>query len=539
MNIGTAYYPEYRDEENWASDFELIRNAGIKRIRIGEFAWSKIQPEEGALDLEWMDRSIEMAGKYGIDVVIGTPTAVPPIWLVDKYPEVLPVNNEGRRSDFGARQHHCFNSHQFIHYSEMLVEALAKRYGSNSNVVAWQIDNELGAEQKRCFCDNCKRKFQQYLLEKYETISELNSRWGNHFWSEDYQNFNQIRLPDKYASDLTTKNHPSLELEFSRFSSDSIIEFCKMQANIIRSYSVNQIVTTNTDMFVWGDNLNLYKLFRDLDVCSIDVYSDKLYEIAFYSDLAKGIKGDNFWMGEFNSSSNNLSNEMLQIRDKSCEWLFLFKFNSFPWGQEQGNGALITMTGKTTENYNIVKGWSEERKLLDNVRENIKPVGVMYDFESSWTYSIASWDTVIEKKQIYSNYLINTLYKSLYEENIPVQFMFNEDKLDKFNTIILPFKTIYNYDLEEALIVFVQNGGLLIINSDFFIKNEDNVYLTSVPKIYKIFFGEEQDDFVHEGRGIRNIIIKNVSVVKGKVIMLRNDTDVDEWKEIMYKYRRN
>ncbi|HEY5562634.1 MAG TPA: beta-galactosidase [Clostridiaceae bacterium] len=536
MNIGTAYYPEYRNEIDWPGDFELIRNAGIKRIRIGEFAWSKIQPGEGVFDFEWMDRSIEMAGKYGIGVVIGTPTAVPPIWLVEKYPDVLPVNNEGRKSDFGARQHHCFNSEDYIHHSEMLVEALAKRYGSNSNVVAWQIDNELGAEQKRCFCDNCKKKFKQFLLEKYKTISELNARWGNHFWSEDYQNFNQIRLPDKYASDLTTKNHPSLELEFSRFSSDSIIDFCMKQANIIRKYSINQIVTTNTDMFVWGDNLNLYKLYRDLDLCAIDVYSDKPYEIGFYSDLARSLKGSNFWMGEFNSANSNLSNEMMQVKNCSCEWFFLFKFNSFPWGQEQGNGALITMTGKTTENYNIVKRWSEDKKALDNIHKNSNSVGIMYDFDSSWTYTIASWDTDVEKKQVYSKYLINCLYKSLFEENIRIEFVFTKDTFEKLSTIILPFKAIYDPDLEEALILFVQNGGLLIINSDFFIKNEDNVYLTSVPKIYKIFFGAEQDDFVLEERGPRDIIIKHASVSKGQVLMVRNDTNVQEWKEIIHKY---
>lgn len=534
MKIGAAYYPEYRKEEDWPSDFEKMKKAGIKRIRMGEFAWSRIEPEEGVFNWDWMDRAIDMAGQYGIDVMIGTPTATPPAWLVEKYPEVLPVGSDGRKVAFGARQHRCYNSPVYIEYAAKIVETLAKRYGSHPNVAAWQIDNELGAETKRCRCANCSEAFQKYLFKKYGNLEELNERWGNHFWSQDFQKWEQIPLPGKFASDLSMKSHPSLELEFSRFSSDSIIRFCNMQSEIIRKYSKDRIITTNTDMFTWGDNQNLVNLFKDMDVCGIDVYTKNLYEVAFYSDLARSIKRNSFWMTEFGTGSNNLVNDMAEIRDRDCEWMMLFKFNPFPWGQEQGHNGLLSMTGKPTESYEIVEKWTEGGVYKGRANnKNIEMVGVMYDFDSSWTYLFSSWETNIEKKQVYPNYMVHVLYKSLFDEGIPVQFVFDERNIEKLNTIIMPFQIIYNPALEDKLIEFVEGGGKLVINTDFFQKNVDNVYLTSVPKIYKVFFGDSQDDFIYETKGAGSTVLIKCQVGMGQVWMVRTDTSAAEWKLLM------
>jgi len=538
MEIGVAYYPERQNPDMWPKHFELMRNAGIKRIRIGEFAWAVMEPDEGQFCWDWLDEVIDLAGQYDIGVVLCTPTATPPIWLVEKYPDVLPVNKYGQRLVFGKRQHRCYNSPSYNKYSAIIVEALGKRYGSHPNVVAWQLDNELGGELKQCFCENCAKTFRQELELKYKTIDELNKRWGTTFWSQNYQRFDQIPVPLAIDPELLMRHHPSLELEFARFSSQSIVRFCRMQAKILRKYT-NAPITTNTDTFLFGDNVNLVELFRDLDIGGIDVYSQDLNEISFYSDFMASLKDGRFWMMEYGVNSPNLYNEMKLLQNHGCEWLYFFTFNPFPAGQEQGEGKMVngilTLTGQTTPTYHTIRQWTcdnvtQEEEGIQNKKDC--DIGVYYHFDSSWVYFIASWAKEIVEKQIYPRYLKDTVYRSLYEEKLPMRFVFSPEEIKGLKLLILPMQIIYDPQLEEALISFVQQGGKLIVTEDLFRKNQDNVYLTYVPKIFSVLFDHRENDFIRPARNKGDFVIKSNPVNEGYVWMVRQDGTLEDWRSL-------
>ena len=125
----------------------------------------------------------------------------------------------------------------------------------------------------------------------------------------------------RFASDMDMQHHPSLQLEFARFSSQSIVEFSNLQATLLRKHTKRQI-TTNTDSFLFGDNVNIVELFRKLDVDGMDIYSENPYEIAFYSDLCRSVKQQLFWMLEFGTGSQNLEIEMELIQRKACDWFY-------------------------------------------------------------------------------------------------------------------------------------------------------------------------------------------------------------------------
>ena len=533
MKLGVAYYPEYNIKEDWKVHLEKIRDAGIKRIRMGEFAWALMQPTKDTFDWGWLDESVEMAEQYGLEIILGTPTACSPIWLVEEFPEVLPVNKEGRRSGFGARQHRCYNSPKYLEYSKLIVEKLGERYGKHPNVAAWQIDNELGGEQKRCYCDNCRKEFQNFLKEKYNTIEELNERWRTQFWSQRYQNWTQIPVPMRFASDMEMKHHPSLELEFSRFSSKAIVEFSNMQEEILRKYT-DKTITTNTDTFRYGDNVNIYELFKKLDIGSMDIYSNDLHEIAFYSDITRSVKKDTFWMMEYGTGSPNLYEEMKLIEKAGCEWFLPFTFIPFAAGQEQGINGLLTITGEARPNYNVIKGWAEEQaiKPSDNKKFIQPSVGLYYDFDSSWAYWQEGWTTNIEEKLVYPRYMVHTVYRSLFEENIPVQFAFTAENLNDFKTLIVPWQIICQEELEKALIAYVGNGGKLIVTSDVFRKNIDNVYFKQLPEFYPTVLNWNKNHFISEEASEGSIIHTNI-FGKGKVWVVKKHCTIDEWKQIL------
>ena len=116
--LGAAWYPEQWPESQWDHDLSLMEAAHIDVVRVGEFAWSTMEPSEGNYDFGWLDRAIALAGKHHICVVLGTPTAAPPAWLTTKYPETLRVDNEGQRDEHGNRQQFSFTDpkyRQFAH----------------------------------------------------------------------------------------------------------------------------------------------------------------------------------------------------------------------------------------------------------------------------------------------------------------------------------------------------------------------------------------------------------------------------------------
>ena len=135
-SLGVCYYPEHWPEAIWAEDASRMVRAGIGRVRIGEFAWSRLEPQPGELRFDWLDRAIETLGSAGLEVVLGTPTATPPRWMLDRHPDMAPVGPRGEARGFGSRRHYCFSHDGYREECRRIVRLLAERYGANPHVIA-------------------------------------------------------------------------------------------------------------------------------------------------------------------------------------------------------------------------------------------------------------------------------------------------------------------------------------------------------------------------------------------------------------------
>ena len=532
-NIGVSYYPERRPVEKWKEDFDKMIEAGIKSIRIAEFSWSELEPVEGIFNWGWLDSCIEQARKNGLSVVLCTPTATPPIWLVEKYPDVLPVDKQNRKTVFGGRQHRDYHSENYKKYSFRIVELMAKRYGYHRNVNVWQLDNEFGGEQKWSFSEASIKAFRDYLKKKYKTIGELNKRWMNEFWSMDYQRFDQIKPPFDYHGTLMLKHHPSLELEFKRFASESIVNYSNKQAAIIRKFSKrNTKITHNRFSYQWGDNVNSYNLNKQLDIAGYDLYSRNPYEIAFYADLNTTLNPQHSWVMEYSTGSNNLWDELEIMSSRGIQWIYFFKWNPFPAGQEQGITSLLTIMDKKTPNFHVLKKWNEQIVKKGILQTTIPSgLGIYYDFESSWIDFYRHWGNYPDRLK-YQDYLINTVYKSVYEKERSVKVILDPSQIRNLHTLILPLHIMYSESLETTLISFVERGGQLITTDNVFQKNEDNVYLTELPRFYKnILLRDDFFHFIDDG----DKILLNKDYGKGRVIVVNSKSNFEDWKT--YKER--
>jgi beta-galactosidase len=267
MQLGVCYYPEHWPEAWWADDARRMREVGIRFVRFAEFAWSRIEPEPGRFDWAWLDRAIETLHAQGLKVVMCTPTATPPKWLVDADPGMLAIGADGRPRTFGSRRHYCFSSPGYRAQSQRITRAVAERYGQHPAVVAWQTDNEYGCHDTvLSYSEAAVRGFRRWLQARYRHIGALNEAWGTVFWSQEYRDFDEVDLPVATVTEAT----PAHRLDHRRFASDEVVAFNREQVEILRALSPGRDVVHNFMGFF--TEFDHHDVSADLDVATWDSY---------------------------------------------------------------------------------------------------------------------------------------------------------------------------------------------------------------------------------------------------------------------------
>lgn len=265
--LGVCYYPEHWPQHMWADDAARMVASGISHVRIAEFAWSRIEPARDAFDWQWLDEAIETLAGAGLKLILCTPTATPPRWLVAEMPDMLAVDREGRPRNFGSRRHYSFSHEGYRKEAARITEMAAKRYGEHPSVVAWQTDNEYGCHDTTIsYCDASRQGFRDWLAQKYQSPEALNRAWGNVFWSMEVADFSQIDLPNL----TVTEANPAHWLDFRRFSSDQVVAFNRIQAGILRRHSPGRDIVHNFMGKVV--DFDHFDVSVDLDVASWDSY---------------------------------------------------------------------------------------------------------------------------------------------------------------------------------------------------------------------------------------------------------------------------
>ena len=157
--VGAAYYPEMWPESEVERDIARMKEAGVNVVRVAEFAWGKMEPEEGVFDFGWLERAVDKLAAAGIGVIMCTPTCTPPRWLLDKYPETRTVYADRTRTEVFSRCHPCKSSPVMREKNRIITTQLAERFGKRKGIIGWQIDNEIFPYNEGCYCENCIRGF--------------------------------------------------------------------------------------------------------------------------------------------------------------------------------------------------------------------------------------------------------------------------------------------------------------------------------------------------------------------------------------------
>lgn len=419
--LGVCYYPEHWPREIWEEDAARMKAAGLTWVRIGEFAWSRLEPSEGDYCFEWLDDAINVLGQAGLKVVLGTPTATPPRWVVDKHPDMLAVDAQGDVRGFGSRRHYCFSHEGYKREAARIVTKLAERYGRNRHVAAWQTDNEYGCHATTISYSAVARSaFQDWLRARYgENISALNAAWGNVFWSMDYDTFDQIELPNL----TVTEPNPAHSLAFRRFSSDQVVAFNRVQVDILRSQTDAPIAhnymgkITDFDHFAVGADLDIaswdaYPLgFLD-ESTSFDETHKQTYARqgdpdfqAFHHDLYRavgqaGTGGGRWWVmeqqpGPVNWAPHNPAPLPGMVRLWSweafahgAEAVCYFRWRQAPFAQEQMHAGLLRPDSADAAGMAEACAVAAELKDAADVAAAQAPIALMFDYDADFAWKV-------------------------------------------------------------------------------------------------------------------------------------------------------
>ncbi|GAB4123524.1 MAG: beta-galactosidase [Rhodothalassiaceae bacterium] len=268
--LGVCYYPEHWDRARWREDARRMAALGLKAVRIGEFAWSRLEPARGDWRFDWLDEAIETLAAEGLGVVIGTPTATPPKWLIDEDPTILPVDPAtGRVRGFGSRRHYDFASERYLAESLRITEKLARRYGAHRSVIGWQTDNELCCHDTALSASPAALSaFRDWLAQRYQGIDALNRAWGNVFWSMDYRDFSAVELP----FGAVTETSPAHRLAFRRYASDRVADWHRRMVETIRRHAGSHQFVTHNFIPMNETGVDCFALAAPLDFASYDNY---------------------------------------------------------------------------------------------------------------------------------------------------------------------------------------------------------------------------------------------------------------------------
>lgn len=487
MVLGTCYYPEHWPESLWEEDLERMLECGIQVIRIAEFAWSKVEPYEGVFTYEFFDRFLDLAREKGMKVIFCTPTATPPAWLTEKYPEVLNGTIDGVLFRHGGRRHYNYNSPVYQEKTRIITEAFASHYGPHPAVIGWQIDNELNCERDEFYSESDTAAFRVFLQKKYGSLDKLNEAWGTTFWNQTYTDWKEVHIPRTTPSNNT---NPHEVLDYTRFISDSACRYAKLQSDIIRKYvKPGDFITTN-GLFSNLDNQRMAG--ESLDFIMYDSYPNFAFTKENYEKFSATLQdrmwsrnltevravSPNFGIMEQQSGANGWNNRMaaptpkpgqmtlwtMQSAAHGADYVSYFRWRTCTMGTEIYWHGILDYSGRENRRLREVREIHRKFQAISEAAGSRYEArtAVLKDYDNIWDAQLDIWHGDVDRLSQQS------LFLAAQKSHTPMDYVYlredtTAEDLKKYQVIFYPHPVIVNQQRAAILEEYVKDGGCLVL----------------------------------------------------------------------------
>lgn len=485
ITLGTCYYPEHWDRAMWADDLARMKETGIEAVRVAEFAWSKIEPREGEYTYAFFDDFLDLAQEKGMRVIFSTPTATPPAWLTEEYPEVLNAGLDGGLIYHGARRHYNYNSPVYRELCANIVERSAAHYAKHPAVIGWQLDNEFNCENQVFYSESDTAAFRRFLKEKYGTVERLNEAWGTVFWNQTYTAWSEVHLPRRTNTGAV---NPHLELDYIRFISASVRSFAKMQSDILKKYiKPGDFITTN-GMFGHIDNhamnresltFYMYDAYPNFAYCVDGFAPDEPMKDRWWSRNLAEVRSisPKFGIMEQQSGANgwNVSMEApaprvgqitlwtMQSIAHGADYIGYFRWRTCTFGTEMYWHGILDYSGRENRRLREVRDIHRKLARLQEAAGAVcdSRVAIVRDYDNQWDAELDHWHGRVQRQSE------DALFTALQQAHVPFDYQYldettNAADLARYTVLFYPHPEI----LTKAQILLLQNyveaGGRLV-----------------------------------------------------------------------------
>lgn len=472
---GASYYHEYMPYERLDKDVEMMKEAGINVVRMGESSWGLWEPEDGHFEFSWMDRIIDRMNQAGIKVILGTPTYSIPAWLYHEHPEVLAtrLGQEGRAT-YGMRQNMDITNPAFRFYAERVIRQILNHYKDNRAIIGYQIDNETTSYGTAG--PNVQVAFDEYLKKKFGTAQELNKVWGLNYWGQRINDWDELPPREGILN-------PGYKLEWERYQHKIATDYLAWQARLVNEYKrADQFVCHN---FVGGirTDVDEYEIAKNLDIAGVNPYfpwsggPDMVdgQEWAISGDLARSLKRQNYLITETNAQTIGWDSKTQfppydgQIRlnvyshlSSGANMVAYWHWHSLHYGQETYWKGVLSHDLEPNRVYAEVSRTAHELKELGPKLVNLKKtnhVAILYSVDSYHGIQYMPFDNHVNYQT-----LLYQMYGALYRQNVGVDFVFPQStNFSDYKVIVVPPLYIADDALLKRLADFVRDGGHLVM----------------------------------------------------------------------------
>ncbi len=495
--MGTDYYPEHWDKSMWEGDLERMLETGIEVIRIAEFSWNKFEPREGEYTWEFFDEFLDLCKKKGMHVIFCTPTATPPAWMTDKYPEVLNARQDGVLYRHGARRHYNYNSVIYQRFTRNLVERMGEHYAKHPAIIGWQLDNEINCEMNEFYSESDTLAFREFLKKKYGKIENLNTAWGTAFWNQTYTSWGEVYVP---RTTLSNNTNPHEVLDYKRFVSDSACRWAKLQSDILRKYlKPGDFITTNG---LFGDLDNHRMTEESLDFMTYDSYPNMAYGLNSHFieqnelkdrmwcmnlDEVRSLKGI-YGIMEQQSGANGWNTGMeaptprpgqitlwtMQSIAHGADYISYFRWRTSTMGTEIYWHGILDYSSRENRRIREIREIHKKFEAISELAgsEYEAKVGVVETYDNKFDAELDVWHGGVENASRMG------IYTASQMTHTPVDFVYLRDNttaesLKKYQVLFYPHAIILDEKQVAVLKEYVEQGGILVFGCRTGLKNEN------------------------------------------------------------------
>ena len=546
--FGACYYPEHWDAATRADDAIRMTQAGINVVRMAEFVWDMLEPEEGVYRFGLLDETIATLGAQGISTILCTPTATPPRWLTDAHPEVLRVNAENVPQQHGSRQHCCHANPRFRAYSQNITRTMAGHFAENPHVVGWQTDNEFHCHFSECHCDACQRGFREFLKMRYDRVEVLNDTWGTSFWSQTYHDFDEILTP---RPQHPTYMNPSQQLDYYAYLSWGVTQFQQDQVQILRTANPNWFLFHNG---LFGNIDYRGRFTQDLDLLGYDIYplfcknaQERPHSQSFNLDRARSWSG-NFIVPEQQSGPGGQGAyfhdhpEPGEVRRmtytsvaRGADSLLYFRWRTCRFGAEEYWCGILDHDNVPRRRYEEITVIGKE---LHSIGQEVLGTHVRVDVAvATADYANIGAHRTISMDLPAPDRVAEQVHEKFFTQGYAVGCVHPADDLSDLKLYFIPHWVIIDPAWLPNLQKFVEEGGTLVVGARTGTRDRKNhVIAETSPGVLRNLCGmtvEEygrQNDAAH--RPLKAVIKSNEVITDRWYEMLKPDTAnvVGTWK---------